>query len=112
MHATETTSPDSPRPAGDALAIRRAGPADAAALRRLAELDSAPSPAPGPVLVAEVGGELRAALLLETGAAIADPFHPTAELVSLLGSRARQLAPTAPRRGWVPRARLIPAPRG
>jgi hypothetical protein len=115
MQTTATSSAHRPRPGGDTLAIRRARPADAAALRRLAELDSAPAPISGSVLVAEVDGELRAALVLEAGAAIADPFHPTADLVSLLSARARQLAPAAPpatRRGRRWGARLTLAPRG
>jgi hypothetical protein len=59
-------------------------------IERLAELDSSPCPA-GPVLVAAVAGQARAALPLNGGPAIADPFHPTAELVSLLEMRAAQL---------------------
>jgi hypothetical protein len=79
------------------LTIRMAVPADAQALGRLAQLDSAPPPAPVPMLVAEVGGELHAALPLRGGPAIADPFRPTADLVAVLTERARQLAPP-PRR--------------
>jgi len=81
----------------ETLTIRMAVSTDAAALRRLAQLDSAPSPAPVPMLLAEVGGELRAALPLGGGSAIADPFHRTAELVAILAEQARQLAPP-PRR--------------
>ena len=80
----------------ETLTIRMAASADAEALRRLAQLDSAPTPAPAPMLIAEVAGELRAAVPLYGGRAIADPFHPTAELVSLLAERTRQIAP--PRR--------------
>ena len=80
----------------ETLTIRMAVPADAEALRRLAQLDSAPTPAPAPMLIAEVAGELRAAVPLYGGREIADPFHPTAELVALLAERTRQLAP--PRR--------------
>jgi hypothetical protein len=36
------------------------------------------------VLVAEVAGELWAALEIGSGAAIADPFRPSAQLVELL----------------------------
>src|SRR5919108_446335 len=46
----------------EALTIRMAVPADADALGRLAQLDSAPPLVPAPLLVAEVDGELRAAL--------------------------------------------------
>lgn len=76
------------------LTIRRAGPADAGALSRLAALDSSHAPV-GDVLVAEVGEELRAALCLASGHVIADPFHRTAEFVSLLRLRAEQLAAEA-----------------
>jgi hypothetical protein len=72
------------------VVIRPERPEDRAALARLAELDSARLPA-APVLVAVVGGELRAALSLSDGAAIADPFHRTAWLMTLLTVRAGQL---------------------
>ena len=86
------------RGAAQTLTIRLAAPADGVDLGRLAELDSAPPLAPTPTLVAEVDGELRAALPLDGGRAIADPFRPTAELVALLAERARQLAPPPARR--------------
>jgi hypothetical protein len=91
-------------PAETNVTIRVAVPADDQALARLAELDSRPAPF-GYVLVAEVGGELRAALPVTGGQPVADPFHPTAALTSLLALRARQLRgselhPSAPvRRG-------------
>jgi hypothetical protein len=70
-------------PMTTALTIRRADLADLAALDRLAALDSAAVPT-GDVLVAEVAGDLWAALELSTGKAIADPFRPSGELVELL----------------------------
>lgn len=82
----------------DSVTIRDAFPDDALALVRLATLDSAEVP-PQPILVAEVNGELRAALSLRDGAVIADPFRRTQALVELLSSRATQLAmAAAPRR--------------
>src|SRR4051794_24939081 len=72
------------------VTIRVAQPSDADALRRLAELDSQPAPR-GYVLVAEADGALLAAVAVEDGTAIADPFYPTTALVSLLVVRARQL---------------------
>ncbi len=72
------------------LTLRYASAADAERLRVLAELDSA-SPPSGPSLVAEVDGRLRAALPLNGGAPIADPFHCGAELIELLRMRASQL---------------------
>jgi hypothetical protein len=112
-HTTTIPSHTSRNPA-ETLTIRMAVSADAAALSRLAELDSAPPPEPVPMLVAEVGGELRAALPLDGGPAIADPFQWTAELVTLLAERARQLAqPRPPRRAalrWRPLRSTRPAP--
>ena len=65
------------------ITIRQATSADAFALRRLAALDDAPA-LRGEVLLAEHGGDIRAALSLENGRAIANPFAPTAELVEML----------------------------
>lgn len=69
------------------LVLRPATTADAADLERLAALDSA-RPLTGEVVLASVDGELRAALSLETGRAVADPFHPSLELVPLLRAAA------------------------
>jgi len=88
------------------MIIRRTTPDDAAALQRLAALDSK-KPLRGDALVAVVDGEPRAALSLCGDEAIADPFHPSAELVALLELRLAQLAaPAQTRRGL--RARLLP----
>ena len=65
------------------LTIRPAYPDDDPAIRRLAALDSAAVPR-GPFLLAETGGELRAALSLSDGRAIADPFHLTVQVVATL----------------------------
>jgi len=75
-----------------AIAIRRATADDAAVVERLAALDSAAVPR-GDILIAEVGGEPQAALELTTGATVADPFRPTAQLVELLRVRAARVAP-------------------
>jgi hypothetical protein len=80
------------------VTIRPAFPDDAAAVARLAALDSARLPA-GPLLIAEVDGVPWAALTLHGGRAIADPFRPTAALVELLRRRAEQLT-QEPARGW------------
>jgi hypothetical protein len=91
---------------GDVV-IRLATPADAPALVRLAALDGKPSAgealadaaAEHAVLVAEVDGSLEAALALDGGLAVADPFRPSALDVQLLSLRARQLGGDVPRRG-------------
>jgi hypothetical protein len=72
------------------ITIRPAYADDQLALLRLAALDSADAPPPQPLLLAEVDGELRVALSLSDGSAIADPFSPTAGTVALLRSHARQ----------------------
>jgi hypothetical protein len=88
------------------LTIRHADAADAGALVRLAALDSAYPPT-GDALLAEVGDDLWAAIELDTGAAIADPFKPSGDLVDLLRLRASLLQDgEKPARG--PRRRLLP----
>jgi hypothetical protein len=71
------------------VTLRPCRAADRVPLARLAELDSREMPA-GPLLLAEVGGEVRAALSLKDGAVVADPFHPTAVLAALLRTYSRQ----------------------
>jgi hypothetical protein len=82
------------------LTIRLGTPDDQLALARLAALDSADdlrrhgeiprgrllidALRRGRVLLAEVDGQLRAAVHVELGSAIADPFYPSAHLVKLL----------------------------
>jgi hypothetical protein len=73
-----------------AVTIRYGFPDDALTLARLAALDAREPPAQ-PILVAEVDGEVQAALSLRDGAIVADPFRPTAALVELLIARAEQL---------------------
>ena len=63
---------------------------DEPALARLAGRDSKSVPE-GKLLVAEAGGEIRAALPIEGTDAIADPFTPSAELVRLLELRRSQM---------------------
>jgi hypothetical protein len=70
------------------ITLRPAVPDDELDVIRLAALDSATVP-PTPLLLGEVDGELRAALSLRTGSAIADPFTRSAKLVELLRAHAR-----------------------
>ena len=71
----------------NSLVLRPATPVDAAALRRLAVLDSA-QPLDGEIVVAYAAGDLRAAVAVDSGRAVADPFYPSAELVELLRTAA------------------------
>src|SRR6476620_7749675 len=87
MRRTRGAGFDDPVAVYDGVTIRRSHASDRAALQRLAQLDSRRL-AEGELLVAEVDGELRAALPLAGGGAIADPF------VSLLGLRAAQIRAT------------------
>jgi hypothetical protein len=80
------TSPD--------ISIRSATPDDYTALWQLAALDDRPLPR-GPFVVAEVGGEIIAAVSGDTGEAVADPFRRTAQAVALLQLRVTQLAVAA-----------------
>jgi hypothetical protein len=82
------------RRAADAVVIRSSSDADSGRLQRLAILDSAPAPQ-GPMLVAERDGVLVAAVPLDGGRAIADPFEPTLGLVGLLEVRRAQLRPAS-----------------
>jgi len=65
------------------ITIRAARPEDRDALRRVAQRDTRAVPG-GEVLLALVDGEPRAAISLSSGEAVADPFHPTADLVRML----------------------------
>ncbi len=91
MYHTTHTQPE--------ITIRPASLDDRKALFRLAQLDSAQLPE-GDLLVAAIGDEIRAAMSVQSGNAIADPFHHSAELVRMLSLRVDQLR--------VP----VPAPRG
>lgn len=73
-----------------AITIRRATGDDDLAVRRLAQLDGARFPE-GELLVAEVDGELRAALRIADSAYVSDPFFASKELVRLLDVRAKRL---------------------
>jgi hypothetical protein len=90
------------------ITVRHSNAGDGPALTRLAALDSAGPPL-GPMLLAESGDRLLAAVPLDgAGRAIADPFARTADLVALLELRARQLrVAQTPRPGLL--RRLAPA---
>jgi hypothetical protein len=74
----------------DEISIRGLGPADAAELQQVAGRDSAQAPT-GDVLGAERAGRLIAAISIDTGDVVADPFTPTGAARSLLVLRAEQV---------------------
>jgi hypothetical protein len=84
------------------ITIRVAREDDRHRLQRLAERDSAKVPS-GRLLVAERDSQLIAAVAVDAGSAIADPFLPTGPAVELLRVRTRQL------RGPQGRGRLLPS---
>ena len=94
-------------PVADAsdVVIRTAGADDAPALARLGALDGnrrggallAAAADEHSVLVAEVDGQIEAALALDGDIAVADPFRPSALHAQLLRLRARQLGGEAAR---------------
>jgi hypothetical protein len=89
------------------LILRGATPDDARALLRLAELDSAPA-LDDEILMAELDGEVVAALSLSDGRVVANPFRPTADVVALLRLRAGRVSGGArvERRRRLPRLRV------
>ncbi len=76
------------------ITIRQATTGDEFALRRLAALDDSPA-LHGDVVLAEEAGEIRAALSMQSGRAVANPFAPTAELVEMLRVQLRYVGTVA-----------------
>ena len=105
MITTSVLSPSS-------VVMRAARGSDGDALARLAKLDSKPAPR-GEFLVAEVDGAIQAAIGVDDGLVIANPFHPTAGLVALLELRGGAVAAKRgrARRGLAERLGLRPVPR-
>ena len=92
------------------LRIRLAGRGDDVVLEQLAALDSQ-SPLHGDVLIAELDGVAVAALSLQDGRLIADPFAPTAAVGDHLRLRAGSIQSRHRRSSAIRRLlRLIPAP--
>jgi hypothetical protein len=91
------------------LEIRHARSRDADVVWRLAALDEEAA-LEGPVLLASLDGRPVAALSLDDGRVVADPFVATVQAVSLLRARADQLTHAKGRRRWLrwrlPRLRL------
>ena len=91
------------------IVIRTATEADAGTLERIAVLNDA-EPLTGPVLLAEVNGVARAAVALDDGSVVADPFFRTAALVTLLHAHTPS-SMRAVRSLIAPKARRPHAPR-
>jgi hypothetical protein len=77
----------------DSVAVRLAHAEDEEAIRRIAALDGKKAPE-GRILVAEADHEVIAALAINGGHAVADPFRWTSDVVALMEMRAEQLAAT------------------
>jgi hypothetical protein len=78
------------------LTLRQLDACDAAGVQHLADLEGRHAP-DGPLLGAETEGRLLAAVSIETGETVADPFSRTAEVRALLELRAAQLRERRPR---------------
>lgn len=89
------------------VVLRPAVPADASVLAELAVLDSA-APLTGDVLIAFTGGQVAAAMSIQTGAVVSDPFVPTSGLVEMLRVAAHRAAPSRPRQRQRRRLSLVP----
>ena len=74
----------------ESITIRPVREGDVPAVELLAELEGRPIP-PGPLLLAEVEGAIEAAIGLEGGETVANPFSESEAAVSLLHVRAAQL---------------------
>src|SRR3954465_13665762 len=90
------------------LVLRADRPTDEQALRRLAALDSV-RPIKGRALLAEVDGRAIAAIGIDDGKVVADPFEHTAELVELLKGRADRSEANAARHPFLARVRAVAA---
>ena len=73
----------------EAITIRHTAEVDREALRLLAELDGGRAP-DGPALAAFAGDELIAAVGVDDGRVVADPFRHTVDVVRTLLIRAEQ----------------------
>ncbi len=91
----ETTPAKSPK----AILLHFARPDDSGLVRRLAQLDDA-KPLEGQILIAFVAGEAVAALSLTDGRVVANPFVPTADVVTLLRLREEHLRSERSHRTW------------
>jgi hypothetical protein len=87
------------------ILIRSARAGDDQAIAVLGVIDGGRAMPEGQVLVAEVGGRIRAAVG-SNGASISDPFWPSADLVSMLRVHTESEPVTRPARRFRPALRL------
>jgi hypothetical protein len=92
-------TPDRTEALSETVLLRLCCVRDDHELDRLSQLEGRDAPT-GRHVVAEVGGVVVAALPLEGGEMLADPFRPTAHLLPLLEVRAKQLRTERPRRAF------------
>jgi hypothetical protein len=92
------------------ISLQHAAPYQDDELRRLSALDSA-RPVSRPALTAVVDGRLVAAISLNSGRVVADPFASTDDAVHLLKIRAAELRGEVPLRYRRRRPRLALRPR-
>jgi hypothetical protein len=90
------------------LVLRADRPTDEQALRRLAARDSA-RPIKGRARVAEIDGRPIAAIGIDDGKVVADPFEHTAEVVQILKVRAERQDKTESAHGFLDRFRAVAA---
>lgn len=95
-HSLSMAATMNPTTTTDTIVVRRAVRADDADLARLAALDSA-LPLNGPIVLAESDGVPLAALDLDAGRVVADPFTATSAHVALLRTHACSLRVRRPR---------------
>jgi hypothetical protein len=101
---------DRPVFSANAYVIRLAGDHDEEELARIAEVDSA-EPLEHPILIGEIDGRPAAALDLDSGRTIADPFVPTGALLVHLRMRAAAIDAHARRPNLAGRLRDAIRPR-
>src|SRR3954470_24903605 len=104
MNCSLTHATDSRDGTGEGnLVVRRGSHADTDALAILAALDSA-RPLTGRTVVAELDGQIVAAVSLHDGRVVADPFVPTADVVEMLRvhTASARSSTARPKRSWLP----------
>ncbi len=99
LGSNNAPSPCVPATPKQTIALRVAGIDETALVQHIAALDDAPV-LEGQVLLAIADGEAVAALSLQDGRVVANPFICTADAVALLRLREQHLRGTRSRRGW------------